>query len=71
MPLGPERAAPSVVAGPRPGLDLDLLVRIDPTALGGRSGPWIQRTLRSIADDFDAEAGAPGSTGNANIRTEA
>lgn len=45
--------------GPTAGSDLDLLVRIDPTALGGRSGPWIQRTLRSIADDFKAEAGFP------------
>lgn len=45
--------------GPTAGSDLDLLVRIDPTALGGRSGPWIQRTLRSIADDFEAEAEFP------------
>ncbi|GAB2986221.1 RHS repeat-associated core domain-containing protein [Nocardioides montaniterrae] len=45
--------------GPTAGSDLDLLVRIDPTALGGRSGPWIQRTLKSIAGDFEAEAGFP------------
>jgi predicted nucleotidyltransferase len=45
--------------GPTAASDLDLLVRIDPTALSGRSGPWIQRTLRSIVDDFEAEAGFP------------
>jgi hypothetical protein len=45
--------------GPTPESDLDLFVRTDPALVAGRSRPWIQNVMRSIATDFEAEAGFP------------
>jgi hypothetical protein len=45
--------------GPLPNSDLDLLANIDPAVLNGRNGPWVYKTLQSIAADFESEAGFP------------
>jgi hypothetical protein len=45
--------------GPTATSDLDLIAAINSAQLGGRNSPWIRRVLKSIAADFEKEAGCP------------